>query len=137
MNTIIVAGYRSAGFLAYLTSSVPGSTYTPIPFDLEEYDYGDNYDPSTGIYTVPLDGLYLIHARVYGKNNDADHFIRVDGSIVTYTKRTDPDESFQHASTTIVLHLLAGQQVAVDPDFYNNVWGNKASSFGAALLYPD
>ncbi len=57
-------GYRSAGFLASLTADVGGSAATYIRFDREAYDYGDNYNPSTGLYTVPYDGIYLIHARI-------------------------------------------------------------------------
>ncbi len=41
-----------------------GDLNAPIPFDTEEYDYGDNYNNYTGVYTVPYDGHYLIHARV-------------------------------------------------------------------------
>ena len=71
-GTSHIAGYRSAGFLAYLstnTEAPPGNA--SIPFDVEVYDYGDNYNPSSGIYTVPLDGLYVIHARLRGLYKDA------------------------------------------------------------------
>ncbi len=57
---LFLLGYRSAGFLAYLSADVIApSGFDPILFDVEEYDYGNNYNPSTGKCTVPLDRLYL------------------------------------------------------------------------------
>ncbi len=69
-------GYRSAGFLAYLTTDTPGGNAV-IVFDKEEYDDNDNYDSTTGVYTVPHNGTYLIQARVYGLDVSATHLIRV------------------------------------------------------------
>ena len=51
--TYLFLGYRSAGFLAYLSTSAEGTAdNTYILFDTEKYDYGDNYNPSTGIYSA-------------------------------------------------------------------------------------
>ena len=136
-------GYRSAGFLARLSRSVqaPSDYTTPIVFDKEEYDYGNNYNTSTGVYTVPYSGLYLIHVRVYGLNKSATHLIRVDGDTVTYTYEQDPDHRYQTGSTSIVLHLLAGQEVTVDPHFSGYIIRGDTSwmytSFGTTFLYPD
>ena len=134
-------GYRSAGFLAYLSADVEvESTNDPILFDREKYDYGDNYNPSTGIYTVPYDGQYEIHVRVNGLDFDACHMIRVDGNQVTYTSRYDPDESNQASSTSIVIPLVTGQELTVNPCFIGTVHGstiNMPTTFGAILLYGD
>ncbi len=132
-----IIGYRSAGFLAYRSSNVEAPSGTrPIIFDTEEYDYGNNYNNATGVYMVPYSGMYLIHVRVYGTDNIAHHWIRVDGDTVTYTY----DHSYQSGSTSIVLHLLAGQRVTVDPNFSGGIHGypdNMVTSFGATLLYVD
>ncbi len=135
-----VTGYKSAGFLASLSYDVEGSAVTNILFNKVEYDYGNNYNPATGVYTVPRDGLYLIHARVYGRDNYASHYIRVNGNIVTSAAEHDPGHLYQSASTSIVLHLLSGHEVAVDPSFTGSVdgWTNyMTTSFGAMLLYAD
>ena len=133
-------GYKSAGFLASLSADVEGSAITNIPFDTEEYDYGNNYNPATGEYTVPTDGLYLVHARVYGGDNGASHYVKVDGVDVTYSQEYDPSYQFQSVSTSIVLHLQSSQQVAVEPTFSGTVRGHTSfmrTSFGITLLYAD
>ncbi len=134
-------GYRSAAFLASLFRDVEApSGSAPLVFDKEEYDYGNNYNTRTGVYIVPYSGLYLIDARVYGFDKQAHHFIRVDGVAVTYTYVYDRDASAQSASTSIVLHLLAGQEVTVEPRFGGTIVGSTGSmvtSFGATLLYVD
>ena len=92
------------------------------------------------MYTVPYSGLYLIHARVYGEDNYASHWILVDGNEVTYTTEHDPYYSYQSGSTSIVLHLLAGQEVTVDPNFSGTIAGYTGwmkTSFGVTLLYAD
>ncbi len=105
-----------------------------------EYDYGNNYNPTTGVYTVPRDGLYVVHARVRGRDNTASHYIRVNGAPATYTREHDPDDEHPSGSTSIILHLLLGQEVAVDPQFTGTVAGHTnhmSTSFGAILIYAD
>ncbi len=81
-----VTGYSSAGFLAYRSSSFSASGQTKIPFDTVEYNGDGNYNPSTGIFTVPITGLYLVNVRLYVDGTDADHYIDVDGNLVTCCK---------------------------------------------------
>ena len=42
------------------TQSVPNTTGTTIVFDTEAVDRGNDYDTSTGIFTCPIDGDYLV-----------------------------------------------------------------------------
>ncbi len=111
-----------------------------IRFDLEQYDYGNNYNPATGVYTVRYDGLYLIHARLFGVDNNARHYIEVDGTEVTYTSEYDNVHSEQSSSTSITLHLQTGQEVAIALNGGGIIHGGTSkmySSFGATLLYSD
>ena len=126
--------------MAYLSDNVDIDAYQIIHFDTEEYDNGNNYSPSTGTYTVPYDGHYLIHAWLYAYNNDASHYVKVNGDAITWYKGYDDGTSAQSATTSVVLHLLAGQQITVIPDFTGTISGSTStmnSAFGMTLLYPD
>ena len=137
-------GYSSAGFLSYLSSDMSSYNVDSIPFDKVEYDEYNNYEPSTGVYTVPFSGKYLVQARLYVKSGDADHFINVNGKHVARTPMSDSSEGWYGnvvSSTSVVLHLLQGQQLTVEPFFpTSTIFGHAdymQSSFGATLLYVD
>ncbi len=75
---------------------------------------------------------------MYGRDNDATHFIKVNGNKVTYTQGHDPDFNKQSSATSIVLHLEDGQEVGIDPVFTGTIDGFPdfmKTSFGATLLY--
>ncbi len=63
---LISVGLRSAGFLAYLSGDVEGSDNPYVHFNNEVFDYDDNYDPTSGLYEVPSDGLYLVQSWLEG-----------------------------------------------------------------------
>ncbi len=135
-------GYQSAGFLAYLGSDTEAGSLLAIPFDMVQYNAGNNYNPETGIFTVPISGSYLITARVYGSSYNAGHWIKIDKLRALLTANYDPDVKLASASTTIVLHLQKGQELSVDSTGSGSTllagWrGYEKSSFGANLLYPD
>ena len=141
-HNIIVTVSRSAGFLAWLSADVEGSDAVHIHFDREEYDYSDNYNPSTGLYTVPHDGLYLIHSLVRGTNDQASHYITVDGVQVAYARGYVSGHGPQTASLSVALHLVSGQEIGVDPLFSGTVNGwrddlKMCTYFWAILLFPD
>ncbi len=85
--------------------------------------------------------MYLIHARLSGRDNHGSHFIAVDGTWMTHTWSHDADYLYVHGSTSIVLHLVAGQEVAVGPQFHGTIDGSTThgmySSFGITMLYGD
>ena len=77
---------------------------------------------------------------MHGLNNWASHYITVDNDAVTYTYVQDSGDSNQEASTSIVLHLLTGQELAVKPSFTGTIDGESdhmISTFGVTLLYLD
>ncbi len=65
----------------------------------------------------------------------------VDGSKAANTyKRKNSGYHWESGSTSIVLHLLAGQEVAVKTSYTGAIHGHlneMKTSFGVTLLYPD
>ncbi len=64
-------GYSMAGFLAYLSADVEGDEVLYIPYDIEMYDYGNNYNTSNGVYTgsIKLVDLRLRALIVQGQEH--------------------------------------------------------------------
>ena len=68
----MISGYADTSFLATIGSQThtPGSP-NPIVFEVAVHNTGGHYDPTTGIYTVPIDGTYefIIHILSYNDFN--------------------------------------------------------------------
>ncbi len=76
LNSYLSIEIRNAGFLAHLSGGTSVSGVTALKFDAIIYDYGSNYNPTTGVYTCPHNGTYLIATQVYGTDNNGAHYIK-------------------------------------------------------------
>ena len=76
-------------------------------------NHGGHYDPSTGLYTAPYDGIYQLHAQMEsnGSGNTVLIDFRVDG--VAIGTHDDAYYQDQYRSVTLLIELLAGQTVEV------------------------
>lgn len=63
-NLTGAAFYNNIRFSAYLSTNTDYSNGDVIVFDTEEYDPGSDYNTATGIYTVPVNGVYLFNVGV-------------------------------------------------------------------------
>ncbi len=110
----------------------------PLVFDKTRYNYGKHYSTSSGKYTAPSSGQYLLTVNLYttGTANVGSHFIVIDGAVATYIREQPGTASYRMGITTIVLTLSAGQSIWVTPQFGvggNNIHG--ASVNAGAYLY--
>ena len=92
----------------------------PIVFDEVRIDGGENYDNSTGLYTVPVNGFYEFHVQIFMNNfefMDRAFYIEVDGTFITDSAHDISDGTFTDISSTatVIVNLLQGQQVSVAP----------------------
>ena len=120
------AGYADTAFLATIDAGRISPVPDPIIFDETRYNDGGHYDTETGMYTVPLDGLYVISATLRSQpDNDYSVRIVVDGSVIADSRNSDGTGAGYMATTASVpLHLTTGQQVWVSPDNLDATYGS-------------
>ena len=116
---VFILGYLNAAFLATKSGGVNEVT-DPIVFDVTPVNYGENFDNTTGIYTVPMNGLYEFNVQIYCVLNNGHlcvYYISVDGTLMTDTPSTVVeivDESVS-LTTSVILELSEGQQISISP----------------------
>ena len=87
-------------------------------------DLGGNFNNNTGVYTAPYNGVYLFCVQKRSDDNDGDFKITIDGVDTTVTGESSYSDDYpaQYGTTTVLLQLDAGQQVAVVQWGYGNMW---------------
>ena len=126
LNKCLISGYANASFLATMDVGTISPVPDPIIFNYARFNPGGNYDTTTGIYTVPLDGTYAIVTNIRAQPN-ADFFINivVDG-VHTASSRNGDGSGSGYLSTvvSIPLYLTTGQQVWVKPNSLDAIYGS-------------
>jgi hypothetical protein len=65
INPYMFSAYKSAN------TAVNDGAYSDVVFNTERFDTNNNYDNSTGIYTVPITGYYQFNIKVRISTNNA------------------------------------------------------------------
>lgn len=110
-------GNTQPSFSAYRTSTQ--SSGTIVIFNNEVYDNGNCYNSSTGVFTAPITGTYLICTAVSFQENvggSGSHgtqlYANSAASIGTFLKKYSPYE-YWSASISTIFRLAAGNTVHV------------------------
>ena len=119
----LLTGYSDLTFLAGIRASTVTPPSDPIVFDDARINPGEHYDPMTGIYTAPLDGIYEFTVQIESNlesDNDWGFWVNVDGEDTTFTSHDASGSSSSNewvsASSTLLVDLSAGQEVLVVTD---------------------
>ena len=129
----VVAFYaRIVGFVAS-----PGE-HTTIPFDLVDLNIGGAYDPTTGFFTAPVDGLYSFSYEAMAHFTCSSYAcvgLRINGVGVS-DSCTDYANS---AGTAVTARLTAGQVALIllyfDAPCASLNTGTSQNKFSGHLLY--
>ena len=104
---------------------------SPVVFNLTQFNIGEQYDPQTGIYTVPYNGTYMITATLRGEpDDDFGVEIMVDNVRTAENRNADTDGTGKITATiSIILYLNVEQQFWVNPFNMTSLFGGSGSAF--------
>ena len=120
-----ISGIGDSVFLATLKEDIAIRWNEIIPWDKIDTDPGHNFNMNKHSYIVPLDGVYMFSVQKEGNQNFGRFFILVDRKAVSYIDGYTEGNSAPSGSSTVVLVLKSGQEVAVQNFGSTIVYGNR------------
>lgn len=117
--------YQTAGTLTYTATQ-------PMMWDTILYDSTGSYSLGTGIFTVPISGLYLVTGSVQWISSTV--FLYVNGSAVKFLNQITPGESGGTMPLTVTIPLNVGDQIYVGSDTSQTIGGAGTSHIEICLL---
>lgn len=93
--------------------SIPSGAATTLVYNVEKYDNNSNYDPSTGIYTVPADGVYSVNAAciLTGSSGSGLSLFIYRNAVAVSRKVTSDDSGSKSIESTI--EAVAGDEITI------------------------
>lgn len=120
---ISFTGYAETQFLATIDAQMLTPVPDPILFNETRINPGGHFDTSTGIYTVPLDGVYQFYVNVWGhEDDDFAFYLEVDEIDVAHG-RNNGGGGNKNAAISVAVHAQAGQQFWVRPSSLDATYG--------------
>lgn len=108
---------RSQGFSANLSSNTSYSSGNVMVFDFENYNIGGNYDPATGVFTAPYNGLYQFAYIEYsgaGLGSNIGFQVFKNGTVRRHYPSVQAVNSVNHAThISWTMTLQAGETVDI------------------------
>ena len=90
----------------------PNYAYDAIKFNDVSLNIGSGYNPSTGKFTAPVDGIYQISFSYLQRNGYSSHVQLIrDGNV--YTELHANHKSYDQLSKTVLIQLKKSQTVWV------------------------
>ncbi|XP_056014407.1 complement C1q subcomponent subunit C-like [Ostrea edulis] len=100
----------SVAFTALLSKDTTVSAHAVVKYDRVLTNWGGAYQPTTGVFTAPYNGLYSISCSLMSHPSNSVHVNIVKNgkkmSVVYSNAKTHP-----HASQTLQLRLNKGDQI--------------------------
>ena len=94
--------------------------YEIITFSTVKSNIGNGYDESTGVFTAPLDGIYIFSVQVATRSSQYGRFqLVVDNrsNVILSIYHYNPHVNYSSTSGTVAQRLTAGQRVWVQSQY--------------------
>lgn len=132
---------KHVGFSARLGGHVNDmAPWSTLVFNGVLTNIGNAYSGQTGIFTVPMHGVYIFYAHILGSARNLEMCLQKNGENIMFMYSHGPANSYGGDSNMAVLNLVKGDTVKV---VKHGPWGTKPyyvhaawSSFSGFLLYP-
>ncbi|CAG5929582.1 unnamed protein product [Menidia menidia] len=116
----------------------PFPTDTTVKYRTVRTNLGSAYNPSTGIFTAPVQGIYHFSFFYHAGGSHYAHLVLIqnDGKVAeAYDHKTNADTA-DNGGNAVFLHLEQGDNVFVRLGANTHIWGNDhISTFSGFLLY--
>lgn len=126
------------GFSAQIqNASRKFDVFDTIIYETVHYNHGHGYNSTSGVFTAPVYGDYMVHATgyTYSKNSFKPNYftIRVGDMVNTIgISSFDENSSYVSVVASAVLFLFKGEELAVFNSAEDAWWSG--GSFSACLL---
>ncbi|XP_052092949.1 complement C1q-like protein 4 [Mytilus californianus] len=121
-------------FLAFVKQHLTIPNEQTIKFDDIETNIGNQYNPSSGVFTAPKNGLYVMGCLIMAQGANDVHYKWMKNDTFFsngYVAKTD------HGNTqyqSIVLSLKRGDRISIKKTGGGNIHGNRYSYMSGYLL---
>ncbi|CAC5419036.1 unnamed protein product [Mytilus coruscus] len=131
----LVKKQSTVAFSAYTTNSQYCSSGTNVKFEKVWANIGNGYDPSTGIFTAPRQGVYHISAVVMSEDGKSLHLQVKHNSKHTAGSYVTGD-GLKTGTFDVVFSLQKGDKISVANSGGYTVYsdGNKYTTFSGHLI---
>ncbi|CAC5365377.1 unnamed protein product [Mytilus coruscus] len=109
----LMAKRTSVAFSAYTTRQQAITSYTNVKFENVRTNIGNGYNPSTGIFTAPRQGVYHITAVVMS-DHDKNLYLREKHNKKYTAGSLATGDGSKTGTFDIVLNLQKGDKVSVE-----------------------
>ncbi|XP_077996756.1 complement C1q-like protein 2 [Glandiceps talaboti] len=122
------------------TSFGPFDVDTIVPFEVEFANSGGSFDITTGIFTVPVKGYYLLLQHVFKDDSNPGGpitILKVNDRVILRADECCSNDQMDSASNSVIIPLEAGDEVylLLAAGRIVSAAGHRETSFSGTFLF--
>ena len=122
--------------MAYPSSRITTTGGGKLQFNRVDRNDGQGYSVSTGVFTVPVAGMYHFYwSLLFYNGGHVTIYFKLNGTLKVRSYRYTDDGTFSSTSGSIYLRLKVGDQVYLEAGQSGGmIHGSRYSTFGGELI---